>query len=30
VSPEFIEYMKPLIGELPEFVRLEKIFAKRK
>jgi 6-phosphofructokinase len=29
VSPLFIEYMKPLAGELPEFVRLEKIFAKR-
>ena len=28
VSPKFIEYMKPLAGELPEFVRLEKIFAK--
>jgi ATP-dependent phosphofructokinase / diphosphate-dependent phosphofructokinase len=28
VSPLFIEYMKPLAGELPEFVRLEKIFAK--
>jgi 6-phosphofructokinase 1 len=28
VSPKFIEYMKPLTGELPEFVRLEKIFAK--
>jgi 6-phosphofructokinase len=30
VSPLFIDYMKPLAGELPEFVRLEKIFAKRK
>jgi ATP-dependent phosphofructokinase / diphosphate-dependent phosphofructokinase len=29
VSPLFIEYMKPLAGELPEFVTLEKIFAKR-
>ena len=29
VSPPFIEYMKPLAGELPEFVSLEKIFAKR-
>lgn len=29
VSPLFIDYMKPLAGELPEFVRLEKIFAKR-
>lgn len=28
VSPLFIDYMKPLAGELPEFVRLEKIFAK--
>jgi ATP-dependent phosphofructokinase / diphosphate-dependent phosphofructokinase len=28
VSPQFIEYMKPLAGDLPEFVRLEKIFAK--
>ncbi len=28
VSPSFIEYMKPLAGELPEFVKLEKIFAK--
>lgn len=28
VSPSFIDYMKPLAGELPEFVRLEKIFAK--
>jgi ATP-dependent phosphofructokinase / diphosphate-dependent phosphofructokinase len=28
VSPLFIEYMKPLAGELPEFVRFEKIFAK--
>jgi ATP-dependent phosphofructokinase / diphosphate-dependent phosphofructokinase len=28
VSPLFLEYMKPLAGELPEFVRLEKIFAK--
>ncbi len=27
VSPLFIEYMKPLAGELPEFVTLEKIFA---
>ena len=30
VSPKFIEYIKPLAGELPEFVQLEKIFAKRK
>jgi 6-phosphofructokinase 1 len=29
VSPLFIDYMKPLAGELPEFVCLEKIFAKR-
>jgi ATP-dependent phosphofructokinase / diphosphate-dependent phosphofructokinase len=29
VSPLFIDYMKPLAGELPEFVRLEKIFAKK-
>lgn len=28
VSPEFINYMKPLVGELPEFVRLEKIYVK--
>jgi len=28
VSPLFFDYMKPLAGELPEFVRLEKIFAK--
>jgi 6-phosphofructokinase 1 len=27
VSDEFIRYMKPLAGDLPEFVRLEKIFA---
>jgi 6-phosphofructokinase len=29
VSPLFIDYMKPLAGELPDFIRLEKIFAKR-
>jgi hypothetical protein len=29
VSSSFIDYMKPLAGELPEFVKLEKIFAKR-
>jgi ATP-dependent phosphofructokinase / diphosphate-dependent phosphofructokinase len=29
VSPLFLDYMKPLAGELPEFVSLEKIFAKR-
>ena len=28
VSPLFIDYMTPLAGEIPEFVRLEKIFAK--
>lgn len=28
VSPLFFDYMKPLTGELPEFIRLEKIFAK--
>jgi len=28
VSSKFIGYMKPLIGELPKFVRLEKIYAK--
>jgi ATP-dependent phosphofructokinase / diphosphate-dependent phosphofructokinase len=28
VSPLFIEYMKPLAGELPEFTRLEKIFVR--
>ena len=29
VSSLFIDYMKPLVGELPEFVSLEKIFAKK-
>jgi 6-phosphofructokinase len=29
VSQLFIDYMKPLAGELPEFARLEKIFVKR-
>ena len=29
VSPLFIDYMKPLAGELPDFIRLEKIFANR-
>lgn len=29
VSQLFLDYMKPLAGDLPEFVRLEKIFAKR-
>jgi len=28
VSPLFYEYMKPLAGDLPDFIRLEKIFAK--
>jgi 6-phosphofructokinase 1 len=28
VSPLFFDYMKPLAGELPEFIKLEKIFAK--
>ena len=28
-SPLFIDYMKPLAGVLPEFTKLEKIFAKR-
>jgi ATP-dependent phosphofructokinase / diphosphate-dependent phosphofructokinase len=28
VSPLFINYMKPLSGDLPEFIRLERIFAK--
>ena len=28
VSPLFFDYMKPLAGDLPDFVRLEKIFAK--
>ena len=28
VSQKFIEYIKPLTGKLPEFVRLEKIMAK--
>jgi 6-phosphofructokinase 1 len=30
VSSKFIEYMKPLVGELPKFVRLEKIYAQKK
>ena len=30
VSQKFIEYIKPLAGELPEFVQLEKIYAKIK
>jgi len=30
VSSKFIEYMKPLAGEMPKFVRLEKIYAKKK
>ena len=29
VSSLFIDYMNPLAGELPEFISLEKIFAKR-
>ena len=29
VSPLFIDYIKPLAGDIPEFVRLEKIFAKK-
>ena len=29
VSQSFIDYIKPLVGDLPEFTRLEKIFAKR-
>jgi len=28
-SPLFIDYMKPLIGDLPEFIKLEKTFAKQ-
>ena len=27
VSPSFIDYMKPLTGEFPGFVKLENIFA---
>ncbi len=30
VSQAFIDYMKPLAGELPEFVRLEKIIVNKK
>jgi 6-phosphofructokinase 1 len=30
VSDKFIEYIKPLVGELPEFVSLENLPAKRK
>jgi 6-phosphofructokinase len=29
VSPAFIEYMKPLSGSLPDFVKLEKMFVKK-
>jgi ATP-dependent phosphofructokinase / diphosphate-dependent phosphofructokinase len=29
VSSKFLEYMKPLAGDLPDFVRLEKIIANR-
>jgi 6-phosphofructokinase 1 len=30
VSPAFISYIKPLIGELPDFIRLEKVMVKQK
>jgi ATP-dependent phosphofructokinase / diphosphate-dependent phosphofructokinase len=30
VSGKFIDYIKPLAGELPEFVQLEKLYVKRK
>jgi 6-phosphofructokinase 1 len=30
VSQKFIDYIKPLAGELPEFIQLEKLFAKSK
>ena len=30
VSQKFIDYIKPLAGELPEFIQLEKIYAKNK
>ena len=29
VSPDFIDYMKPLVGDLPEFVELEKLWVKK-
>ncbi len=29
VSPAFIDYMKPLAGDIPEFIKLEKIFINR-
>jgi ATP-dependent phosphofructokinase / diphosphate-dependent phosphofructokinase len=29
VSSMFIDYMKPLIGDIPEFVKLEKLFVKK-
>ncbi|NMC36823.1 MAG: diphosphate--fructose-6-phosphate 1-phosphotransferase [Bacteroidales bacterium] len=29
VSDSFIKYMKPLAGDIPEFVRLEKLFTKK-
>ena len=29
VSQKFIDYIKPLAGELPEFIQLEKIYAKK-
>jgi len=28
ISQKFIDYIKPLTGELPEFVQLEKLFVK--
>jgi 6-phosphofructokinase len=30
VSPAFVDYMKPLAGDLPEFVRLERIMVNQK
>lgn len=29
VSPAFMDYIRPLVGDLPEFVRLEKIMVKK-
>lgn len=29
VSPEFLDYMRPLAGDLPEFVRLEDLFLEK-
>jgi 6-phosphofructokinase 1 len=29
VSEKFLDYMKPLVGELPDFVRLEQIFVRK-